>query len=221
MEEGYHGFLMQHQYPFCSLHLNFPPGGIDVNVHPTKQEVRIEQGPVVYKMLAELIFERLSKREDIAQVDASSKTAETSATEKAALMKETKADDTEKTVFNKSKGPEPFEASRLQELKQQIRGKIQAEMPYTPQYTAFYEKHASDSSNCSKTFSCRATERHTDGTRQQKLFLSSESVKQHRIIGQVFETYWLVEFDQKLYIIDQHAAHEKVLYEKTMAAFKR
>ena len=44
-EDGYHGFLMQHQYPFCALHLNFAPGGIDVNVHPTKQEVRIEDGP--------------------------------------------------------------------------------------------------------------------------------------------------------------------------------
>ena len=47
LEDGYHGFLMQHQYPFCALHLNFAPGGIDVNVHPTKQEVRIEDGPAV------------------------------------------------------------------------------------------------------------------------------------------------------------------------------
>ena len=36
----------------------------------------------------------------------------------------------------------------------------------------------------------------------------------HRLIGQLFDTYWLVEYDQKLFIIDQHAAHEKVMYEK-------
>ena len=41
----------------------------------------------------------------------------------------------------------------------------------------------------------------------------------HRIIGQVFDTYWLVEFDDKLYIIDQHAAHEKVLYERIMKEY--
>lgn len=46
--------------------------------------------------------------------------------------------------------------------------------------------------------------------------LELSSQKDHRIIGQLFETYWLVEFDGTLYIIDQHAAHEKVLYEHTM-----
>ena len=46
--------------------------------------------------------------------------------------------------------------------------------------------------------------------------LSRENVKEHRLIGQVFDTYWLVEFREKLYIIDQHAAHEKVLYERFM-----
>mgnify|MGYP000299650603 FL=1 len=55
---------------------------------------------------------------------------------------------------------------------------------------------------------------------QEELFLSAKSARNHRIIGQVFGTYWLVEFEQKLYIIDQHAAHEKVLYERTMKLLK-
>ncbi len=58
-------------------------------------------------------------------------------------------------------------------------------------------------------------------TYEQASFLDVKSVKQHRIIGQVFDTYWLVEFDEKLYIIDQHAAHEKVLYERTMKQLAR
>ena len=41
-------------------------------------------------------------------------------------------------------------------------------------------------------------------------------IREHRLIGQLFDTYWLVEFHEKLYIIDQHAAHEKVLYERMM-----
>ena len=44
--------------------------------------------------------------------------------------------------------------------------------------------------------------------------LSEEARPKHRIIGQVFRTYWLVEFDEKLFFVDQHAAHEKVMYEK-------
>ena len=51
-------------------------------------------------------------------------------------------------------------------------------------------------------------------------FLSQKAVKDHKIIGQVFSTYWLVEYKQELFIIDQHAAHQKVLYEKMMAAAK-
>ena len=47
-----------------------------------------------------------------------------------------------------------------------------------------------------------------------------KSIKEHKIIGQLFDTYWLVEFDGKLFIIDQHAAHEKVLYERTLKSLK-
>ena len=50
--------------------------------------------------------------------------------------------------------------------------------------------------------------------------LSRENVKEHKIIGQLFDTYWLVEFRDSLYIIDQHAAHEKVLFERTMKKLK-
>ena len=50
--------------------------------------------------------------------------------------------------------------------------------------------------------------------------LTKEARIQHKLIGQVFETYWIVEYDGKLFIIDQHAAHEKVLYEKLMKRFK-
>ena len=54
---------------------------------------------------------------------------------------------------------------------------------------------------------------------EEKL-LSKDSVVEHKIIGQVFDTYWLVEFHEQLYIIDQHAAHERVLYEKTLKGMK-
>ncbi len=59
---------------------------------------------------------------------------------------------------------------------------------------------------------------------QMELFddklLSQQNVKQHTIIGQVFDTYWIVQFQDKMYLIDQHAAHEKVLYEQTMKRLK-
>ena len=54
---------------------------------------------------------------------------------------------------------------------------------------------------------------------EEKL-LTKKAVQEYRIIGQLFDTYWLVEFHEQLYIIDQHAAHERVLYEKTLRGMK-
>lgn len=51
--------------------------------------------------------------------------------------------------------------------------------------------------------------------------LSQEAQKHHRVIGQVFGTYWLIQYEDKLYIMDQHAAHEKVLYERLVTAAKK
>ena len=51
-------------------------------------------------------------------------------------------------------------------------------------------------------------------------FLDPKSRLRHKLIGQLFDTYWLVEYDGMLVIIDQHAAHEKILYENTMKSLK-
>ncbi|MBQ9935955.1 MAG: DNA mismatch repair endonuclease MutL [Lachnospiraceae bacterium] len=57
----------------------------------------------------------------------------------------------------------------------------------------------------------------TQTTLFDEKFLSEEARRKHRLIGQVFGTYWLIEYDNNLYIMDQHAAHEKVKYEELMA----
>lgn len=59
-----------------------------------------------------------------------------------------------------------------------------------------------------------------DLTGEDTKLLSQEAKPYHRIIGQLFDTYWLVEYKEQFYMIDQHAAHEKVLFERTMAAYK-
>ena len=54
----------------------------------------------------------------------------------------------------------------------------------------------------------------------QAKFLTPEHLKEHRLIGQVFDTYWIVEFQDHMYIIDQHAAHEKVMFERMMRKYR-
>lgn len=54
----------------------------------------------------------------------------------------------------------------------------------------------------------------------QEKFLTREARAKHRLIGQLFKTYWLIEYDGKFFIMDQHAAHEKVKYEELMENYK-
>lgn len=54
----------------------------------------------------------------------------------------------------------------------------------------------------------------------EERFLAPESRSRHRLIGQLFDTYWLVQFEDNFYIIDQHAAHEKVYYERFVKLFQ-
>lgn len=68
VEEGYVGYLMQHQYPFCVLMITTKEASVDVNVHPTKQEVRFDDEMAIADIFKSLIFERLYQREDIAEV---------------------------------------------------------------------------------------------------------------------------------------------------------
>ena len=213
VEEGYVGYLMQHQYPFCVLMITTKEASVDVNVHPTKQEVRFDDEMAIADIFKSLIFERLHQREDIAEVTLDEnvqatplrKTTENDATdpgsESMTCEPESKKEETIIEV-----APEPFEKSRLEKMRQKITAQIHADTPYERKYQEYYQ----------------GKEKEQDQSREEKVtyeqtsFLSEQARAKHRIIGQVFDTYWLIEHDNKLYIIDQHAAHEKVLFERMM-----
>ena len=226
IEEGYKGFMMQHQYPFCVLYIQLNSELIDVNVHPTKMELRFTQNETIYNSLYQIVRNALTHREFIPQVP---------------VTEEKKQRD---TVPEVKTAPEPFEVRRLND----VRKAISLDSPYERKYpdhlrentnyqntpfqntsvsaTRIFEKLAKDKEVFAKTKqSVMAAPKETQKTvyEQQQLdtaFLTADARKQHKIIGQLFDTYWLVEYEDKLFIIDQHAAHEKVLYEKTMEKLK-
>lgn len=210
IERGYTGFLMQHQYPFFVINIQTRNSNVDVNVHPTKQEVRFDDENLICDLLYRLTVDAITKKEDIAEVE---------------VENEKKAEVTPVIPVI-----EPFEKKKLAQMKEKIISEIHKDTPYERKYKDFYL-------NLKKTVEDPVTEESVPETIQeakeesspevqaiekpviqykQTTFLSEEAKKTHRIIGQVFDTYWLVEFDNKLYIIDQHAAHEKVMYEKMM-----
>ncbi|SFN44703.1 DNA mismatch repair protein MutL [Pseudobutyrivibrio sp. UC1225] len=212
-EEGYYGFLMGHQYPFFVINIAFTDSAVDVNVHPTKQEVRFENEAQICELLTKIINQRLRKREDVLETHIDEPVVKPQPiiqqpinTSKVELQPEfntsssMSSPETEVIPPPKPvKTPEPFERDRLEKIKQSITAQIHSDTPYEKK---FAEKN-------------RGGEKY-----EQISFLNKEAVKEHKIIGQVFDTYWIVEYDKNMYIIDQHAAHEKVLFEKTMARLK-
>ena len=194
VEEGYRTYLMQHKFPFCILHFTFLPEDIDVNVHPSKMEIRIHKGVEIYDAIADSIKESLHQIELIPKVSLSE-------------------DSVDKPVFIKT--PEPFEVNRIQEEETPYRvslSKIIGE-PVTPKA----ERSIHD--NIIKATEHIIVEKPVQMDLFEENFVDAKSREQYRVLGQIFDTYWLIAFQDKLFIMDQHAAHEKVKYEKLLKAF--
>lgn len=196
IEEAYKSFLMQHQYPFTVLYFTFF-SELDVNVHPTKMELRFDNNNEIYVELCDTIYAILSHKEMIPDVPVDSTPAP-------------------KKIVHEYKEPipEPFEKRRINEVRA-----AESRSVYGQSVTSAVTEPAAKAPETSTAYEPAQV---VTGTQQtlgdyDKVFLTESSKKQFSIIGQLFKTYWLIEFEDKLYIIDQHAAHEKVLYEKTMA----
>lgn len=201
IEEAYKSFLMQHQYPFTVLYFTFF-SELDVNVHPTKMELRFDNNNEIYVELCDTIYAILSHNEMIPEVPVDSTLAP-------------------KKIVHEYKEPipEPFEKRRINEVMA-----AESRSVYGQSVTSTVKNYSATepAAKAPETSTAYEPAQVVTGTQQtlgdyDKVFLTESSKKQFSIIGQLFKTYWLIEFEDKLYIIDQHAAHEKVLYEKTMA----
>lgn len=217
IEEAYKNFLMQHQYPFTVLYFTFF-SELDVNVHPTKMELRFDNNNEIYVELCDTIYAILSHKEMIPDVPVDSTPAP-------------------KKIVHEYKEPipEPFEKRRINEVRaaesrsvygQSVTSAVKDYSAIEPAAKASASALVAGTGNSveltPETSTAYKPAQVVTGTQQtlgdyDKVFLTESSKKQFSIIGQLFKTYWLIEFEDKLYIIDQHAAHEKVLYEKTMA----
>ncbi len=196
VETGYQGFVMQHQYPFCILFFEFEDAQVDVNVHPSKMEVRFNNQQDIFLSVEHAVSKRLLNREDIAEVPI---VEEEESTDFSSIYQvETPIVSEEPIVSLEPKEPVKIKPSFEPFLKQTMEDAKSS-------FEAIKEKEV-----------VLAEEKPAEIVYEQQTFLTEESRPQFKIIGQVFDTYWIIEFQEKMYVIDQHAAHEKVLYERTM-----
>lgn len=286
IEEAYKGFVMQHQYPFCVLYFSFETELLDVNVHPTKMELRFSDNEKVYHVLFDIIRKALThkdfipdvpveekkpqKREPIAAgtpepferrrmpnvepgAGANAQILQQAASQQVAVQQTVPQQDTgqqpslQSAVLHPTKTQPAENQSVFDKLLKKEPAKAeegQQEKPQSTKPVSVFQKVADSNVAEEITYQLKPKEPETgiqqnpvmpeqdiqtkraaepvpEASCEQQSFLTKEARKEHRILGQLFDTYWLVQYEDKLFIIDQHAAHEKVLYEKTMERVKK
>lgn len=307
IEDAYKTYMMQHKYPFTVLHFTIESTLLDVNVHPTKMEIRFRESEQIYETIYNAVGKALTERELIPKVGVKNGAQQKESPAPAAphvpepferrrmalasgpeTVRETGAYKSSKPLFlpqpPKERGSEPDrpnvkaaleaglyagaktklgqlpEADGVKELSAGVQNTVSdggtpvsqafpmdksgSETPETKPDSAPAVQTQNQESNLNLQ-----TESEPDSTGQaaqpaegaqsaqrepadqreafdqmdlfEEKLLSKEAAAEHKIIGQLFDTYWLVEYKDQLFFVDQHAAHEKVLYEKTMASLSK
>lgn len=243
IEDAFKPFLMQHQYPFTVLYFEIDSSLLDVNVHPTKMELRFSNQQELYREVQSILSAALVHRDIIPEVPVD--------TPKKNEMEVPKI---EKVM------PEPFEQKRLEEIRKAVRKDSPYEIKYPvsrpigtgsvssaaqeklldtiksmPPEDMMEEriqkeplpeqsKKETEKELAKEAYVLREEETYgakPEGSYEQGSFLKEEEMAKQKIIGQLFDTYWLVEYNDRLFIVDQHAAHEKVMYEKLKKQFEK
>lgn len=234
IEDGYKDFIMQHKYPFTVLHFVVNGSDIDVNVHPTKMELRFSNQQHVYNFVYEAIKSAFSEKELIPKVEfPEAKVPEVKLPE--VKMPEMKMSE-EKRQVTAAQTPRPMvkpqqsEEKNLDYFMQKMKERVASYHNQNSQaevkdiHEVHREKEQIDRIRETVNYGKPVKQKTEEKPEQLNLFeeklLTKEAAQEHKIIGQLFDTYWLVEFHEQLYIIDQHAAHERVLYEKTLKGMK-
>ncbi len=250
VEDAYKDFMMQHKFPFVVLHFQVDTETVDVNVHPTKMELRFQNQQEVYKTVFEAIHRQLLEPELIPQVEVPEPL-----TSPVQEKKKTPSPDLKlvrRAIPSDSKEASVSIATTPRDSAAQTVPEPVKEEPHNEDYfirkmrervMSYHNRNSSAEVKDQKkifrpeeqkkriqTSVREATTYKINETpvvqkpEQLNLFeeklLKREVRAEYRLIGQVFDTYWLVQFQDNLYIIDQHAAHERVLYERTLKEMK-
>ena len=204
-EDACQGYLMLHRYPYIILFIDIDEALVDVNVHPRKAEVRFSEEERVYNAVYSAVREAIRSIEDISPIRLSG-------------IEEASPDKVKELPLQPEREERPH--SELMPGKQEVLPeKIPVNIPEkTPEVfeEKRFTKYKERLETMEKPLSFLESEKNG-----QISFVSVEAKKSHRIIGQIFKTYWIVEYDNDVYLLDQHAAHEKVLYERTIKLLEK
>lgn len=239
IEEAYKGYIMPHNYPFTAIHFKINPSIMDVNVHPTKMELRFSKNEFVYRFVLETVKECLANRELAARVKLPDPVKQQQFTKSPENIKQT-----EKSYVQENTDSKHYQAPRIEPPRESFYNSTESSVKQktvNENQTTGFIKNITDYTKMPPTrlpepFEIKRSDEmikedkkiyeaeKKQEAEQLSMFdtpLMSEKAKaDYRIIGQLFETYWLIEYEDKFYMMDQHAAHEKILYERFMNHLK-
>ena len=247
IEDGFGDRLMQHQYPFCAL--SFYLEGVDVNVHPRKMEVRFSDGNHIYNCTKEAVEEIFKLQSSIREVPVGKDTANEKKVfintpepfenrrRDIDFNKSGKSDEIQWTIPKETNYNPQNDYALLKDDVSNNSSDKSTGYYRDFEYAAGARDVSKDSSSVIQTVENSAgenisdnlntvhanSEADTSSARQsasQLSFFDTEAKKYIKVIGQVFDTYWIVQLRNEMYIIDQHAAHEKVMYERLLKESK-
>lgn len=210
IEDAYKTYNMQHKYPFTVLNISMPSEQLDVNVHPAKLEVRFEDGEAVYKAVHDAVSEGLLFKNLIPEVKFDAPKSESP------KIESPKIESVKRPAEMVKVEPIKVESIKAEPVK------TEPVQPFFSERTGSIAERFRNAQKVMEKPEFKAVEpvKQSETTQIEFDFISKEAYKAHRIVGQVFGTYWIIEYDNQMYMIDQHAAHEKVIYERLVKSYK-
>ena len=239
IEDAYKNFLMQHKFPFSVLFIDVDKRIVDVNVHPKKEEVRFSNDKIIYESVYSAVYETISSGVHVRSIDEVSfknpfeKIPQTNNDKNLKQFPFTKKEMENRIDEELSKRENSWEKIDKSDILFESKDKYISDTGLV-----FFKSNDNYDSTNSKynelksevDFNNRIEENTLSDNKtkyelEEQNFIEYQKKKNeltsgYRIIGQLFSTYVLCETKNSLYIIDQHAAHEKVNYEKFIKQIK-
>ena len=225
LEDGYQGYTMKHKFPFCVISINVPADSIDVNVHPSKMDVRFKDRESFFAAVSEAVHNALHAQEMIPEADLSGERKSIRPVvdsapepyeikrrkdEETADIESSETEAVNKDSENKeSKNAEIFSVDFSEDVPI-LKDEKKTERESTPAVPSFEVRRSIEDVKPGKQIEMLPKER----------VISKNARGRYELIGQVFNCYWIFVYEDRLYFADQHACHEKVNYEHFIKAYK-
>lgn len=232
IEEGYGETLMVSKFPIFVINMTVPENTVDVNVHPTKLEVRFEDENFIHQFLCEAIQNTLKSQVLIPNIEHSEPKTFFDITNTKPINAKVQQNLENLLIEDDDFDIQPEEQTKKFFLVEENTNTpkksivdIVYDKPKTKDKYAYIEDKSLIEDNKNVNNNVDNVNENVD-KKQNETFNNVDKVKKHnffnnyKIVGQIFNTYWIVEQNDEMYLIDQHSAHERIIFEQLTQNFK-